>query len=98
MQSILNNGKKDWLIKLEELTGYPALDRAVIALQAMKDAGDFRGLSLLQTLSAGGAPTLGGVTGQIVNLATDLGKRAVLGTAEDQTRAFLSSLSKTLPK
>lgn len=98
VQSILNNGKKDWLIQLEGLTGYPALDRSVIALQAMKDAGDFRGLSLLQTLSSGGVPTASGLTERILSFVYDMGKRTVLGTPEEQTRAFLSNLSKTPTK
>jgi len=53
VQSILNQGKKDWLLVLEDLTGYQALDESVLALQAMKDAGNFRGSSLLDLLTEG---------------------------------------------
>lgn len=94
VQSILNGGKKDWLIALEELTGYPALDNAVIALQAMKDAGDYKGLSLLQAIKDQGVPTSkAGLVGAIIDKAADSGKRALLGAPEEQTRAFLKSLA-----
>jgi hypothetical protein len=93
VQSILNNGKKDWLIKLEEKTGYPAMDDAVLALQAMKDAGDFRGLSLLQTLSEGSIPTSkAGITQKMIDFAIEHASRVVAGTPEEQTRAFLNAL------
>ena len=96
MQSILNNGKKDWLEKLEEITGYPALDRSVIALQAMKDAGDFRGLSLLQQLSTGAAPTPAGITQKVIDFALDKVARAAAGSPEEQTRIFLKALQEGL--
>lgn len=93
VQSILNNGKKDWLIKLEGLTGYQALDNSVLALQAMKDAGDFRGLSLLQVLSEGAVPTSqAGFTQKAIDFAIAKGGQALAGTPEEQTRAFLNSL------
>jgi hypothetical protein len=94
VQSILNSGKKDWMVKLEALTDYNALDDAVLALQAMKDAGDFRGLSLLQAMKDSGIPTSkAGFTGAIIDKAVDIGKRVVAGTPADQTRAFLKSLN-----
>ena len=93
VQSLLNNGKKDWLLQLEALTDYPALDYAVIALQAMKDAGDYKGLSLLQVIKDQGIPTSkAGVTGAIIDKATDVGTRVVMGKPEEQTRAFLKSI------
>lgn len=97
VQSILNNGKKDWMLQLEKLTGYNALDDAVLALQAMKDAGDYRGLSLLQAMKDSGIPTSkAGVVGAIIDKGVDIGKRVVAGTPAEQTRAFLKSLSKTV--
>ena len=93
VQSMLNSGKKDWLLRLEELTGYPALDYSVLALQAMKDAGDYKGLSLLQAIKDQGVPTSKeGLVGAIIDKAADIGKRAVLGNPEEQTRAYLRSL------
>jgi hypothetical protein len=93
VQSILNNGKKDWLIKLEALTGYPALDESVLALQAMQDAGDFRGNSLLQLLSQGAIPTSkAGITQKLIDFALEHGVRAVTGSPEEQTRTFLNAL------
>jgi len=93
VQSMLNSGKKDWLLRLEELTGYPALDYSVLALQAMKDAGDYKGLSLLQAIKDQGVPTSKeGFVGAIIDKAADTGKRVVLGAPEEQTRAYLRSL------
>lgn len=96
VQSILNNGKKDWLLELERRTGYPAIDDATLASQAMKDVGDYRGNSLLELLSSGkgGVPevptSLGKVAGQLLNF----GKKKFAGTPIEQTRRFLQSLKK----
>lgn len=96
VQSILNQGKKDFLIELQNLTGYNSIDDAVIALQAMKDAGDFRGLSLLQAISESGIPTSKvGASQKILDYIMEKGGRAVLGSPEEQTRAFLQSLDKS---
>lgn len=92
VQSILNNGKKDWLVKLEGLTGYPALDNSVMALQAMKDAGDFRGLSLLQTLADDIPHTQSGLTERIAEWLIGKTKGQLLGSPDEQTRTFLKSL------
>lgn len=93
VQSILNNGKKDWLLKLEGLTDYPALDKSTLALQAMKDAGDFRGLSLLETLSDGAKTmTPSGITSRIFDWAIEKGASKVGGTPAERTRAFLQAL------
>lgn len=98
VQSILNNGKKDWLSQLEALTGYPALDKAVLALQAMKDAGDFRGLSLLQQLVQGSIPTSKmGLIDKILGIGVEKAGTVLLGGPEEQTRAFLKSLVEEPP-
>jgi hypothetical protein len=95
VQSVLNNGKKDWLVKLEQLTGYPALDDSVLALQAMKDAGDFRGQSLLQLMSEGSVPTnTRGFTQKLLDAAIEKGSEIVGGKPEERTRAYLQSLMK----
>lgn len=95
VQSILNQGKKDWLVKLEGLTGYPALDETVLALQAMKDSGNFRGLSLLETLAQGGVPTTkGNITQKIIDYILEKGAKAFTGTPEQQTKTFLQSLER----
>lgn len=94
VQSILNQGKKDFMLKLEALTGYKAIDDAVLALQAMKDAGDFRGLSLLQAMSETGIPTSkAGFTQKIIDYAVEKGGKILAGTPEEQTRALLQDLS-----
>lgn len=96
VQSILNQGKKDFLIELQNLTGYDAIDDSVMALQAMTDAGDYRGLSLLQAISDSGIPTSKtGMSQKIIDYFMEKAGRAVLGTPEQQTRAFLQSLEKT---
>lgn len=97
VQSILNNGKKDFLIELEALTGYPILDEAVLALQAMADAGDFRGTSLLQVLSEGSIPISKlGLVDKILNFGVEKGKEALIGSPEEQTRLFLRNLESGL--
>lgn len=93
VQSILNNGKKDWLVELEALTGKPLLDKSVLALQAMKDAGDFRGVSLLEILNDGAVPTSkAGITQKIIDYALAKTGEALVGSPEEQTRRFLSEL------
>lgn len=97
VQSVLNNGKKDWLIKLEKLTGYPALDQATLALQAMKDAGDFKGNSLLQLLTENTSKiptTPHGVAGKVLGYLGRTVSGPVLGSPADRTRQFLQSLEK----
>lgn len=93
-ESILNAGKKDWLIKLEGLTGYKALDDATLAIQAMKDAGDLRGMSLFKSLGEGALhPT--SLPFKVLQWGTGKVAGKVLGSQSQQTEAFLKSLSKT---
>lgn len=97
VQSALNGGKKDFLLKLEKLTGEPIIDKATLALQAMKDAGDYRGESLLQLLSEGDTkiPTSPhSLLDKMTKGAINLGKHAVVGSKFDQTQRYLKSLSK----
>lgn len=95
VQSVLNNGKKDWLMRLEELTGYPALDEATLALQAMKDAGDYKAHSLLELLAddavgVGGPPTnLRSLFLAGFQKAFEAGKGKIVGSPAEQTRAYL---------
>ncbi len=94
VQSVLNNGKKDWLIKLEQHTGYPALDDSVLALQAMKDAGDFKGNSLLEkmTENMGDVPSHGGLILGLYKGAKAFATDKIFGDKAEQTRAYLRSL------
>lgn len=91
-ESILSGGKKDWLVRLEGLTGYPALDDATLAIQAMKDAGDARGLSLFKVLTDGSIPTPHGVLSKLVGWGAEKAASAVVGSPTEQTQAFLKSL------
>lgn len=88
VQSILNQGKKDWLLKLEDLTGYQALDESVLALQAMKDAGNFRGESLLKLLTEQqGLPTSPRkITERVTKAGLEFLGQQFIGTPRDQTR------------
>lgn len=100
IQSILNQGKKDWLLKLEALTGYPAIDEAMLALQAMKNSGNFRGQSLLDLLSPkeGKVPRV--PTGiidaakMVGEKAFEYGEKKFMGTSHEQTLRFLEDLEK----
>lgn len=90
-ESILNGGKKDWLMKLEGLTGYKALDDATLAIQAMKDAGDTRGLSLFKSLGEGALhPT--SLPFKILQWGVGKVAKKALGSPAQQTQAFLESL------
>lgn len=91
-ESILSGGKKDWLMKLEGLTGYKALDDSTLAIQAMKDAGDTRGLSLFKTIAGGGVPTPHSLLGNLMEWGANKAAGLVVGSPVEQTKAFLSSL------
>ena len=95
--SLVQGGRKDWLVKLEELTGYPALDDAVLALQAMDDVGIAQGKSLLSMLSEG-VPTPSGITQKMIDFALEKVRRVVAGTPEEQTRAFLNALEEAMQR
>lgn len=93
VQSLLNGGKKDWLSTLEGLTGYPALDESVMALQSMKDLGDAKGASLLQLMSEGSIPmTKSGITQKVLDFILNKAKDVFVGSPEEQTQTFLKSL------
>lgn len=99
VQSVLNNGKKDWLLKLEQLSGYPALDESTLALQSMKDSGDYRGRSLLDLIAnKDGLPDIPTTpSGLVYKMASGLwnaGKKQFLGTPAEQTRRYLQSIAK----
>ena len=91
VQSVLENGKKDWLLKLEDLTGYQAIDDSVLALQAMKDAGNFKGRSLLDLLSEGQEiPTsIKGIKDKVLEKAFEVGADKFVGTPAEQTRRVI---------
>lgn len=100
VQSILNQGKKDWLIKLEDLTGYPALDEAVLALQSMKDAGNPMGHSLLELVTKGSLPTTPkGLVEKAIDVGVEYGKSKFIGTPSEQTQRIIQDMmNKMNPK
>lgn len=96
VQSVLNNGKKDFLIKLEQHTAYKALDEANLALQAMKDMGDSKGNSLLELMNEAknGGGELPGTIGKIIGTGGKIAGKLIAGDKVAQTRAYLKSLKK----
>lgn len=97
VQSLLNNGKKDWLVKLEALTGYPAMDESVLALQAMKDAGNPMGHSLLEIFTRGAEKGSLPISKnawyeRLLEWAGGKAKDKYLGTPNEQTLRFLETL------
>lgn len=90
LNSIINGGKKDFLLQLENETGKPILDKAVVAVQVMKDLGDGRAESLLQKLTDGDIPT--SAKGTIIKAIEKGGKFAydkLVGTPAQRTEKFL---------
>lgn len=93
VNSILNNGKKDFLQELEDVTGDPVLDEAVLALQAMKDSGNPQGQSLLSILTKDGVPmSKAGLTSRIVDWLGDKAADRIFGSDPERTQRFLKSL------
>jgi hypothetical protein len=89
-------------MKLEALTGYPALDESTLSLQAMKDSGDFKGNSLLDLLTEhtkGGVPvTPSGLTDKVLGFLGSKAKGMIAGQPVDRTRAFLKELNDNAKK
>lgn len=102
LNSILNGGKKDFLIQLEKETGKPILDKAVVAGQVMKDLGDARGESLLKILSDGDMPTSkSAVTSKVIDFAFKKGEKFLLGDSSKRTENYLGMnkyKTKSIPK
>lgn len=102
--SIHSTGKKDWLLKLEALTGHKGLDDAVVALQAMKDAGDFKGRSLLdiftQDATAGRQIPVGqkGLTQTILDASYEKAKDIVSGSPKERTMRYMKNQGETVQR
>lgn len=103
VKSISDNGKKDWLLKIEKITGEPLLDKATLALQAMKDAGDYRGNSLLEDLTntVEQGKALPFKASEVADLVAGSPMRVVSagvkkfkGTPFEQTQRYLKSIEK----
>lgn len=92
-ESLVAGGKKDWLLKLEALTGHPALDRIMIAIQSMLDAGDNRGVSLFKSLTQGDMATPKGIAKRLAGWVAGKAAEGIVGSKADQTRAFLKTLN-----
>ncbi len=95
VRSIHSAGQKDWLNKLEELTGYDAIDDATLAFQAMRDAGDVKGESLLGKVVHGSdyvPMTKTGFAQKGLEYGYGKLKEKALGSASEQTRRSLKSM------
>jgi hypothetical protein len=68
IQSNSDAGARQFLLKLRELTGYDAIKEGDIALTAMKNVGDYQGLSLLNILQDGKA----GIIKKVLSKAQDI--------------------------
>lgn len=68
IQSNSDAGARQFLKTLRDITGYDAIKEGDIALKAMKDVGDYQGLSMLNVLS----DIQGGVLGTAKNIAKKL--------------------------
>ena len=88
LNSILNGGKKDFLVQLEKETNKPILDKAVVAGQVMKDLGDARGESLLQKLTDESIKGKG-----YKQIAVEWLGDKVLGDESSRTKNYLSDFS-----
>lgn len=64
IQSNSDAGARQFLKTLRDITGYDAIKEGDIALKAMKDVGDYQGLSLLNVLS----DVQGGLIGTVKNV------------------------------
>lgn len=92
-RAIMSNsdaGARQFLIKLKELTGYDALKDADLALTAMKNVGDYQGLSLLQILNDG-------KTG-LIKKALEKVQDAVVGNNQSRIRGYIQDTTQsTIP-
>lgn len=68
IQSNSDAGARQFLKTLRDITGYDAIKEGDIALKAMKDVGDYQGLSMLNVLS----DIQGGIIGTARNVAKKL--------------------------
>lgn len=89
VKSISDAGSRQFLKKLEDLTGYDGLSDAQIAIKAMQDAGDFRGLSLLEILND--ASTGSGVIGTVFKAGKSFGKKILAGSENKITENFIKN-------
>lgn len=101
VQSIADGGTKDLLLSIEKETGIPLLDNANLALQAMKDAGNPMGHSLLElvTNAGKGVPTdAQTLTERLIRAGGSVAKGKIIGSPADQTRALLKALENAAKK
>jgi hypothetical protein len=109
VQSLSDGGTRDFLIKLKELTGYNGLQDAQIAIQAMKDGGDFKQASLLENtmkkamdgdfeipMSKSGIVSKGidMTLGKLINA----GKDALVGDPVERVNRYIKSAQKGTSK
>lgn len=81
IQSNSDAGARQFLTKLKELTGYDAIKEGDLALTAMKNVGDYQGLSLLNIVQEG---KLG-----LINRALNFAQDKIVGNKATRVKNFI---------
>jgi len=101
IKSIHAGNKRGFLEELGKEVGKDFIKDGIIAIQAMKDAGNFKQASLLENLvknvaDGGVIPTsAAGAVGALLKGAVEKGIGAVAGSPEEITRQIISPMSKS---
>lgn len=82
IQSNSDAGARQFLKTLRDITGYDAIKEGDIALKAMKDVGDYQGLSLLNVLSD--------VQGGIMGTAKNIAKRTLTPKESTKVKKYIN--------
>ncbi len=100
IKSLHADAKKDFLMRLGKETGNDFIEDALIAAQAMKDAGNFKQASLLEELATKAEKTgelpasLTEIAGMGVRGAVRKATSQIAGTPQEMTRAFINGDAK----
>lgn len=81
IQSNSDAGARQFLAKLKEITGYDAIRDGDLALTAMKNVGDYQGLSLLNILQEG--------KGGIIKSVLEKGQDMLVGNEAKRVKKFI---------
>lgn len=82
IQSNSDAGARQFLKTLRDITGYDAIKEGDIALKAMKDVGDYQGLSLLNVLSD--------VQGGLIGTAKNIAKRTLTPKESTKVKKYIN--------
>jgi hypothetical protein len=82
IQSNSDAGARQFLKTLRDITGYDGIKEADVALKAMKDVGDYQGLSLLGILSE--------VEGGLLNTTKKIAKKVLTPSEKKRTEKYIN--------